>query len=86
MDKSNTTEATSGAGTTYLLEHLYSAPVFSGVRIVQSLVFYRPLFVFVPFLLFLSLCCLSVFELRFRITHLVSQNVSLIISFLTSTS
>jgi hypothetical protein len=38
--KINTTDATSGAGTAYLPEHLSSSPVFSGVRVTRSLVLY----------------------------------------------
>jgi hypothetical protein len=34
------TGVTSGAGTAYLSEHLSSSPVFSGVRVMRSLVLY----------------------------------------------
>ena len=64
-----------------LPEYIYlsSTPLFSGVRVARSLVFCvvfcRSLFVPLS-LVFLPLCCLSVFELRILITHLVSSNSS----------
>jgi hypothetical protein len=36
---SNRTDVTAGAGTANLLEHLGSLPVFSGVRVSESLIF-----------------------------------------------
>jgi len=61
------------------LEHLGSPPVFSGVRVTQSLVFMcifcRSLFVPLYFF-FWSLCCLFCFEIRILITPLVSSNSS----------
>jgi len=60
-----------------LPEHLSSPLVFSGVHVAQSLVFYvefcRSLHMF---FFFLSLCCLSFFDLRLLIAHLVSSNFS----------
>jgi hypothetical protein len=55
------------------------SPVFNGVRVTLSLVLCvevcRLLFVLLSFL-FWSLCCLSFFELRILINHLVSSNFS----------
>ena len=53
-NKSNTTGATSGAGTATLPEHMRSHSVFSGVRVARSLVLCSVLYIvvdlFVPFL------------------------------------
>ena len=61
-----------------LPEHLSSPPVFSGVRVTQSLVlcvmFCRSLLIFLSFF-FLPLCFLS-FDLRILITPFVSSNSS----------
>ena len=51
-------------------EHLRSPPDFSGVRVTRSLV--------LCVLFFWPLCCLSFFDLRILITHLVSSNSSYI--------
>jgi hypothetical protein len=62
-----------------LPEYLSSPPLLSEVRVARSLVFCvvfcRSLFVPLS-LVFLPWCCLSVFELRILITHLVSSNSS----------
>ena len=63
-----------------LPEHLNSSPVFSGIRVTRSFVLYViKCFVdrcmsFLSFF-FWQLCCLS-FDLRIRITSLVSSNSS----------
>ena len=62
-----------------LLKHLSSSPVFSGVRVTQSLVLYvcfadRCLF-FCTFF-FWPLCCLFFYHIAILITHLVSSNYS----------
>ena len=61
--------------------YLSSPPVFSGVRVTQSLVLCvmccRSLFVFLSFFI-CPLCCLS-FDLRILITPLVSSNSSILI-------
>jgi hypothetical protein len=66
-----------------LLQHLTSPSVFSGVRVVQSLVFCvaccRSLFVLLSFLFLLSLYCLSFFDLLILITLLVFSNTSCIL-------
>ena len=66
-----------------LQEHLSSPPVFSGVCVARSLVFYihvvfcRSLFVLLSFFFWpLTLCCLSFFDLRILITPLVFSNSS----------
>jgi hypothetical protein len=75
---SNTTGATSGAGTATFPEHQISLPIFSGVRVAWSLVFcvgfFRSLFVLL-FFFFWPLSCLS-FDLRILIIPLVSSNPS----------
>jgi hypothetical protein len=75
---SNTTGATSGEGTAYPSGATEFNPVFSGVLVTRSLVFYV-LFLrlfFVLFVLFFEpLYCLS-FDLRILITSLVSSNSS----------
>ena len=57
-----------------LPEHLSSLPLFSGVRVAQSLDFY----VIVVDLFFYFFClilhCVSFFDVRYLITHLVSSN------------
>ena len=62
-----------------IFKHLRSSPIFSGVRVTWSLVFYamscRSLFVMSSFI-FWSLCCFSFFDLRILITPLVSSNPS----------
>jgi hypothetical protein len=65
-----------GAGTAILPEHLRSPMVFSGVRVARSLVLCVVLCRFL-FVLFLLVTVLSVFDLRIRITPLVSSNSSL---------
>ena len=67
-----------------LLKHLSSSPVFSGVRVTQSLVLYacfadRRLF-FCMFFLW-PLCCLFFYHIAIFITHLVSSNYSKHISY-----
>ena len=65
------TRVTSGAGTGTLPEHLSSPPVFSGVPVARSLVFYkmfcRSMFVLL-FCFCWSLCYLYFFDLRLLIT------------------
>ena len=60
-------------------EHLNSLPALNEVHATRSLVlcvmFYRSLFVLLSFF-FWPLCCLSFFDLRILITHLVSSNSS----------
>jgi hypothetical protein len=62
-----------------LPEHQSSHPVFSGVRVIRSIVFCvmfcRTLFILLSFFCW-PLCCLSVFELRILITPLVFSNSS----------
>ena len=74
-DWSNTTGATSGAGTAYPSWTPGFIPSFRGIRVTRSLVlcvmFYRSLFVHLPFL-FWPLYCLSL-DLRILITPLVSS-------------
>jgi hypothetical protein len=50
-------------------EHMSSPPVFNGVRVARSLDFC---------VMFWPLCCLSLLDLRFLITPLVSSNISCI--------
>jgi hypothetical protein len=68
-------DATSGAGTAYTRVR----PVFSGIHVARSFVFYavfvRSLFVLLTFF-FWPLCCLFFFYLRIMITPLVSSNSS----------
>jgi hypothetical protein len=63
-----------------LPEYLSSPAVFSGVRVIRSLVlcvcYVDRGLSFFPFY-FVHLCCLSVFDFRILITFLVSSNSSL---------
>jgi hypothetical protein len=62
-----------------LPEHLASPLIYSGVRVIRSLVlcvmFCRLLFVLLSFSLW-PLCCLFFFDLWIRITPMVSSNSS----------
>jgi hypothetical protein len=75
-NKSNTTGATSGAGTAYSSTAPEFTPVFSRVRVTRSVVlcvmFCRSLFDLLSFF-FSPLCCLSFFYLKILITPLVSS-------------
>ena len=77
--KSNTTGATSGAGTAYTSRAPEFTTVFSGVRVSRSLVLCvmvcRSLFVLLYFFIW-SLGCLSFFDLRILIIPVVSSNSS----------
>ena len=76
-NQSNTTGATSGAGTAYLPEHLRSPPVLSGF-VLLDLQFYVYLFLQIVVCLFVlifwPLYCLFLLQLRLLITHLISSN------------
>ena len=63
-------DATCGAGTATLPEHLSSPPVFSGVRVAPSLVFCVLYIVVWPFLFFLLTFCVItiVLSVLFRFT------------------
>ena len=74
-NKSNTTSANSGAGSSCPIGEPEFTPVFSGVRVARTVVLFvvlcRPLFFFIW-----PLHCLS-FDLRLSIIPLVSSNHSL---------
>ena len=59
-----------------LHEHLGSLLFFSGVRVARSLVACRSLFELLTFS-FWSLFCLSICDVQFQITPLISSNFSL---------
>jgi hypothetical protein len=56
-------------------EYMSSPPVFSGVHVARSLVFCIVFWWSLSFFLW-SLCCLTIFNLRFLITSLVSSTFS----------
>ena len=76
--KSITTGGTSGAETAYLSREPEFIPVFIGIRVAQSLVYFMCSvlqIIVCPFVLFWSLCCLS-FDLRLLNAPLVSSDFS----------
>ena len=79
----NTTGVTCGARQFSLPEHLSSPQVFSGVRIVRSLVMFSALYIIVcPFVLFLVVTVISVFGFAASdYPPLVSSSLSCIASF-----
>ena len=75
---SNTADAISGAGTVYTSGAPEFTPVFSGVRVAQSLIFCVVFFRLMLFLLsffFWTLYC-PFFDLRLLVVHLLSLNFS----------
>ena len=75
---SNTADAISGAGTVYTSGAHEFTPVFSGVRVAQSLIFCVVFFRLMLFLLsffFWTLYC-PFFDLQLLVVHLLSLNFS----------